>query len=86
MRSRLHSLAIPLLLATLVFGVPRYPQGTPNETGGAGAYGSSAPNPSEQAPLEITPDHEPSFSKPDAPQQYGDPAEDGTSGRAYQPD
>jgi hypothetical protein len=61
MHSLLRSLAVPLLMMTLVFGVPRYVEGTTDGSGGgARDYGtfSTAPNPSEQAPPESIPDHD----------------------------
>ena len=81
MRSPLRSLAVLLLLVTLVFGLPRYAQGTDGTGGGAGDYGTStttAPDPTEQAPPEITPDHDPSLPAPDPSQQNGDPTQDPT--------
>jgi len=59
MRPPLRSLALPLLTMSLVFGVPRHVLFTSAEPGREGySYGtaSTAPNASEQAPREITPD------------------------------
>ena len=59
MRSPLRSLSIPLLTMSLVFGVPRHVLFTSTEPGREdNCYGtaSTAPNASEQAPREITPD------------------------------
>ena len=78
-RSPLRSLAMPLMM-TLVLGVPRLVHETSGETGGwTGDYetSSTAPNPSEQFPLDATPDH--GRSLPAADQD--DPYEDGASGR-----
>ena len=59
MHPPLRSLSIPLLTMSLVFGVPRHVLFTSAEPGREGySYGtaSTAPNPFEQAPREITPD------------------------------
>jgi hypothetical protein len=79
MRLPLRSLAISFLMVALVLAVPRYAQ---DETGGAagddGASTTPAPNPSEQAPPEIAPDHDPRLPVPNTPQENGDPTRDGT--------
>jgi hypothetical protein len=65
---------------TLVFGVPRYLQRTADATAdGTCGYGtaSTAPNPAEQAPREITPDR--ASDLPEVEPFDPDPSAEGTS-------
>ena len=80
MPSPLRSLAIPLLTMSLVFGVPRHVLFMSAEPGLEGySYGtaSTAPNASEQAPREITPDEYLPFP---AVEEVDPDPEDGTAG------
>ena len=81
----LRSLAIPLLTMSLVFGVPRHVLLTSAEPGREGySYGtaSTAPNPFEQVPREITPDQD--LTLPAVEEVDPDP-EDGAAGLRDQP-
>ena len=80
MRLPLRSISIPLLTMSLVFGVPRHVLFTSAEPGREGySYGtaSTAPNPFEQVPLEITPDQD--LTLPAVEEVDPDP-EDGAAG------
>jgi hypothetical protein len=85
MPSPLRSLAIPLLTMSLVFGVPRHVLFMSAEPGREGySYGtaSTAPNASEQAPREITPDQE--LTLPAIDEVDPDPENGATGSTGYQ--
>ena len=82
-----RTVAIPLLMLALVLALPGYAQGTGDETR-AGDYGASHmnPDPSEQTPPEIAPEHDPGLPPPEPPQENSDPTQDKTPVSPDQPD
>ena len=85
MHPPLRSLALPLLTMSLVFGVPGHVPFTSAEPGREGySYGtaSTAPNASEQAPREITPNQD--LTLPAIDEVDPDPENGATGSTGYQ--
>ena len=85
-----RAIAIPLLMLALVFALPRYVEGTADETGrGAGDNGAvnmNGPDSYEQIPWGLAPNSNFSPAAPEEPQRNDNPPQDGTTGNPDQQD